>query len=250
MSEFHENPAFACSLEAVLSAWEAMRGALAPLARPVLVLNGYRAPWFTASGVASRLCSVTSGRAADFLAVSYTLSGSVESAAEHATRRIRANWPEVADGIQEVDVVGISMGGLVARLLASELSPRTPKLRIARLFTLATPHRGAILAEWFHLDRAARQMRRGSEFLTLLNGQAAKAAYELHCYAQLRDWWVGARNASPPGVIPVWTDAESFFGRVHSHVQITRNKRILADVARRLRGEPALAGVGTLPPRD
>ena len=70
------------------------------------------------------------------------------------------------------------------------------------------------------------------------------------CYAQLRDWWVGAGRAAPPGMVPIWTDTEGAAARVFSHFQINFNRRVLRDIARRLRGEEPVARCGSLPPCD
>ncbi len=215
------------------------------LSRPVLVLNGYRSPWLTSSRVVRLLCSVTSGRAQDFLPISYPLAGSIEAAAERTYRKASHRWP---DGTV-FDVVAISMGGLVARLLASGMAP-CGTIGIARLFTLATPHKGAVLARWIVVDRAARSMKEGSDFLARLDSAITRAPLELVCYAQLRDWWVGARNCSPPGIDTFWTAPRTLMGRLHSHVQITHNRLVLADIARRLRGEPPIGLARGMPPRD
>lgn len=248
MTAFIQNPDFRLDRHEGLRRWEAMRRSPVPLARPVIVLNGYHAPRFTVRGLATRMASVTSGQEADFLAVAYTTARSIEAAAASAMRQILRRYPAVGDLTVPFDVIGVSMGGLVARLLASVGAPGNVRLNISRLFTLATPHRGAILARWFRLDEAAAQMLPGSGFLRRLD--TLDRPHELVCYAQLGDWWVGATNAAPPDMHPIWTDADSLFGKVHSHVEITHNRKVLCDIARRLRGEPPLARFGGPPPRD
>lgn len=182
------------------------------------------------------------------MSVAYVGAGDIREAARVVAGKVAARFG--ADwAAREFDVVGISMGGLVARVLASP-QDGGPALRIKRLFMLATPHRGAKLARVVAPDRAARDMRPGSDFLGALDARLPSAGYELVCYAQLRDWWVGAGRAAPPGRVPIWTDTESVGARLFSHFQINFNRRVLRDVARRLRGEEPVARGGSWPPCD
>jgi triacylglycerol lipase len=66
---------------------------------------------------------------------------------------------------QVVDLVGFSMGGLVARYYLQQLDSAK---RVQRLITISTPHRGSWTA-FFRSNTGARQMRPGSEFLRDLN---------------------------------------------------------------------------------
>lgn len=238
---FVHNPAFACDLTLAAAERARMESSPVVVARPVIVLGGWRAPHVSASSAESLLRPLVSRRSEDFLALSYPTAGSVEAAADSAMGRIAARFP----GQREFDLVGISMGGLVARQLASRLG-----LPAKRIFTMATPHRGATLARFVRPDIAAREMRPGSTWLAELDAALATAEYELVCYATLRDWWVGARNAAPPGHTPIWLDQETLFGRSLSHFAINRDQRILGDIARRLRGEEPLGRAGTPPPID
>jgi pimeloyl-ACP methyl ester carboxylesterase len=138
----------------------------------------------------------------------------------------------------EVDVIAFSMGGLVARHAAGPRDDGGKELRIRRLFTISTPHRGARMADLPTLDRRAADMRCGSEFLAGLDEQLATAPYELYTYARLGDMIVGVENAAPPGEDPWWV-ANPPFGL--AHLGAPHDPRIMADILRRLRGEPALA---------
>lgn len=218
-----------------------MRADPRPLARPVVVLGGWRAWQFNAEGLTRRLCALTSGRREDFLAVSFMFHNRLEAAAATASGAVRSRWPGAGNETVEVDVVGVSMGGLVARLAALDGSPR---LKIARLFTLATPHRGAALANRIAIDPAARDMKTGSARLGRLD--ASIDSVNVTCYARLRDRIVGARNTSPHGRHPNWIPGP----RALSHVLVTTEPVFIADIALRLRGEPSLGLPCSEPPRD
>ena len=77
-------------------------------------------------------------------------------------------------------------------------------------------------------------MRTESEFLETLN--AEEPDYEIVPYARLGDEVVGASNAAPPGRNPWWVSRSWFFAHAGS-----TDMRILADIARRLRGEEPFA---------
>ena len=183
------------------------------------------------------------------------LADDIEEAASDLVALVESAWPgEPGTGMTtEVDVIGISMGGLVSRTAARPagergVDPDGPggrRLAIRNLYTFATPHDGARLAEAIRVDTASSQMRPGSDFLDGLNGVYADAGYTLTPYAALHDRSVGAMRAAPPGESPIWVS-----GRVLlSHQRITRDRRLVADLLRRLRGEEGY-GIPSAPPRD
>ncbi len=213
----------------------------------MVILGGWRSPRVSATWTESLLRPFTSGRREDFLSVAYPWCGSVERAAARALRVIRAKYP----GQAEFDLVGVSMGGIVARVLAHGVVRDTGAgLRVQRVFTLATPHRGAKFAEIVRPDGAARQLCAGSTMLRRLDALLPDAPYELVCYALLRDWLVGATRAAPPGRAPLWLDVETTFSWYLSHYAISHDRRVLADVALRLRGETPIGREGGAPPSD
>jgi hypothetical protein len=144
----------------------------------------------------------------------------------------------------EVDVVGESIGGLAARYAAAP-SPdpaHDRRLNIVRLFTISSPHSGSTLAAAIGFTRFQRDMAPGSKFLKRLATFDADATYALYPYVHLNDEVVGEQYAAPPGVTPWWlTDS----GLLPPHEAAFRDARILADIARRLRGETPLS---TSPP--
>lgn len=224
------------------------------LERPVVVLGGYHTPPLQTAGLRRRLATLTSKSQEDFLGVSFVFTFDLEAAARKAVERVERRWPsEDPERTIEVDVVGVSMGGIVGRVAAAP--PEEPgdgeenqrkRLHINRLFTIATPHRGAKLAGAIAIDKAARDMAPGSLQLASLNRSMDSAVYEVVPYARTRDGIVGATRASPPGMAPLWRRGPLLL----SHFTVSLERAFLIDIARRLRGEWPLAFSGSMPPRD
>jgi len=84
--------------------------------------------------------------------------GRIDGYAEQVARRAEALCRET--GMDQVMLVGHSMGGLVSRAYLR----RYGNLRVARLVTLGTPHRGSVLAR-LGLGRNAREMEPGNAWL-------------------------------------------------------------------------------------
>ncbi len=139
----------------------------------------------------------------------------------------------------EVDVIGFSMGGLVARY-AADPATGDRHLRIARLFTVSAPHRGSVMAVGAVLSPQSRDMMLGSAFLKYLDNEV-EIDYELIPYTRLCDTVVGEKNTATPGDTPWWVSARPF---EDSHVDAIRDPRILTDITKRLRGEQPV----TVPP--
>jgi pimeloyl-ACP methyl ester carboxylesterase len=218
-------------------ALRAMSADPTPLARPVIVLAGYRAWHANAAAMRRAILNRAGGERTDVLAVSYMTRGRLTEALRIARRSILKWNPEVAAGRTPVDIVGISMGGLMARELAIGDANNAP-LDVRRLFTLATPHCGARLAERISPDPLAAQLQPGSDWLGRLDDHLPRARFELIPYAVLNDSWVGADRTAPPGVTPIWTAGT----RVASHFAVSQVPGIIADIAARLRNEAPLAG--------
>jgi pimeloyl-ACP methyl ester carboxylesterase len=237
------NPHFKATDEALEADFARMRAAPKPLARPVVLLGGWHSPGVANWGIAGILRPSTSGRDADFLSITYPTRMSVWSAAEAAYRELEQRGLHN----QDVDMVGISMGGVVARGLATNTF-RFGDIRVKRVFTIASPHRGAKIARAVVPDPAAWQMRPGSDLICSINN--CEQCFELHCYGVLRDWWIGASNTAPPGMHPYWVDIAPGVKRLCTHFAVNHDRLVIADMARRLRGEEPLAEKGTEPPID
>jgi hypothetical protein len=259
-----------------------------PLPRPVVVIDGYLGLGIGPAVVAGQLRPVAVNGDA-VITVALTWCADFEDARRTIIAAVDKAFPtDDPHWTREVDVVGISMGGLAARYAAADPSapgpfrPRpagpptagghetvaavhlsadggvtapaaTPppsasrqparRLRIARLFTLATPHRGATAAVLPAPLSLQTDMRPGSAFLAKLDALRAAddgrgTGYPIVAYTRVPDGVVGAANTAPTGGQTIWMPA-GFLDA--GHLGIPFDRRIVADLARRLRGEPSYA---------
>jgi triacylglycerol lipase len=124
-------------------------------ATPVLLLHGFfcnRAIW---RPMARKLAAAGHATSAINLEPVY---GSIDEYApliDHAVRRLQQRT-----GAQKVVLLCHSMGGLAARAYLRAYGDQS----IAKIITIATPHRGTYLARFGH-GKNARQMRLGSAWL-------------------------------------------------------------------------------------
>lgn len=244
------NPAYDVAEPEIEADLDRMREEPVELERPIIVLSGYRSPIVNARDLAESIRELTGASEEMVISTSYPHDDTIEEPAQRVVDLVDEHFPtDDPRFTTEVDVVAISMGGLVARLAADDPvhrgKPDGRRLNIARLYTLATPHRGARMARHIRIDEASRDMRPGSDFITELNERADHERYTVVAYAALHDRMVGATNTAPPGQEPIWVP-----GRLTlSHFLLVYERRILADLARRIRNEEPLAEPST-PPRD
>lgn len=204
-----------------------------PLERPLLIISGFIDPFFCALSLRSCFRSLT--RDPRIISVPLGDCLTFEQCRRRVTRALDRRLPTIEpDETEAVDVIGFSMGGVVARYAA--MSADRP-LRIARLFTISSPLVGADQADRLPLlHPLQKHLRTGSYLLEKTNSVAA--SYPILSYVRLGDKTVGAANSAVPGCAPWWV-ATPAFQRAHDGAR--RDPRILADIARRLRGEPPLA---------
>ena len=214
------------------------------LRRPLLVVGGFADPGWAPPRLRDRFRRWTGDARVADVTIGLDLSFA-DCRTDIVTAADRAFPTADADRTTEVDVIGISMGGLAARYAALPPGPRVPsrrRLRIGRLFTISSPLRGALLAEATPFDAHPLQpaMRPGSWLYRLLDDapQSADDLYAVYSYVRLRDGTVGANYASVPGVTPWWVSTPPLQA---PHDAAFGDPRILADIACRLRGEPPLA---------
>lgn len=168
-------------------------------AGPIVLLHGF-AGWSGGLLPLERHLRAATGRDVLRLQLGAGLDG-IEGLARRAAERI-ARVAEAARG-RPIDVVGHSMGGLVATYVAKHLDPGA---RIRRVVTLGTPHRGTALAlsgarYLGYLGRIASslaQMVPGCAFLADLDRAALPATASLVSVAGLGDLVVPAPCARLP----------------------------------------------------
>jgi hypothetical protein len=267
------NPSFNVSNNAAREALREMRDDAKRLPRPLVVLGGLDDPGVATTVLTDDFREI-SGDDPRVIGVSFFFCGSFDGCRKRVIDAVDKAFPS-DDPVwtTEVDVVAVSMGGLVARYAAAEPTPppapnqadssdegaasqpsaatgtRARRLRIARLFTISSPHRGAALAFLPTFNQLQIDMRAGSKFLRRLDACDAMTleansaqtrpagGYELIPYVRLDDMIVGERNAAPEGWTPWWVPAVPL---QDSHMFAIADARIVADIARRLRGEPPL----------
>lgn len=226
------NPSFPLTRRQARLDLDAMARSPKPAPRPILLLAGYMDTGLATAEIKSQLRRVI--RDGRFLTITFLGCATFDACREHLVKKVEREFPSSNPRQTiEVDVIGISMGGLVAQYAAQP--DATPKqLRIARLFTIATPHRGAMLASGLAIDPRARQMSPGSSFIEQINRSANRSDYPIIPYVWTNDNIVGAGNAAPPGMTPWWLPPTILQA---PHTGPMNDPRVIADIARRLRGE-------------
>ncbi len=235
-----KNPSFPLEIAEAQEALERMRSDPKPLSRPLLLFGGYIDPGVAVGHLEGELGAVTEGR---IIPVSFALCGDFDACRGRVVTRINEALPGQSPvRSRRFDVVGVSMGGLVARHAAAQEPKR---LRIVRLFTIATPHRGAEMAALPTLHPLQRAMREGSSFLDRL--KKAGTPYRVFPYVRLGDAIVGVGHAAPRGRHPWWVPNRPLDA---AHLGAYRDPRILADIAARLRGEAPFTKRPPRPPPE
>lgn len=228
------NPSFPLTMSAAKAEVAAMQAKPHRAARPVVVVSGYADPGIATYGLAGNLRDLL-GDDAEIISVSPGFALTMQAARAMLIKKVETLPGGEADPewTVEVDVVAVSMGGLVAAYAAMPREDGGRRLKIARLFTICTPHRGATLAAVPSLEPRVADMRKDSEFLAQM--ERTERGYELVPYGRLGDRIVGAENTAPSGMTPWWVKTPTL---QLSHIDCYRDTRIVADIARRLRGEP------------
>ena len=253
-----QNPSFALSVNDAETAIEQMHADPRSPQRPVVVIAGYLDPGIASTVLETELIRACDGREEDFLGIAFPFAFDFDQCRSQLIREVDERWPSDDPWTTtEVDVVAVSMGGLVARyaamphtdsasLIDAAADDKTVlrRLKIARLFTLSTPHQGAELAGFPTFDKRHLAMRPGSDFLAKLDAWYEEADYELYPYVRLDDAVVGAPNAAPPGEQPWWVPNKPF---ELAHAFVSHDPRLIADIASRLRGEDGYAKLPRTP---
>jgi hypothetical protein len=112
-------------------------------------------------------------------------------------------------------------------------------LKIARLFTISSPLRGAESADMpVEVHPLQVDLEPGSVFIRRLNADAAKEnAYPIYSYIRLGDDTIGYKNAAIPGQSAWWVATPTMSA---PHDSAFSDRRIIADIVLRLRGDKPL----------
>lgn len=242
------NPSFPLEPDEASATLSRLKHSPMALHRPVVILAGYQDPGYGAVSVAKRLRRLVSNPEM-VISISFFTSLSFDDCRLKAIEEVDAAFPS-GDPNQttEVDVIGISMGGLVGRHAARQESELDvgKRLNIHTLFTVGTPHHGAKLAFLPTWDVRQKDMRPESEFLRQLNADESSYDFEIVAYARAGDEIVGLRNTAPPEGNVWWVPNLPWHS---AHLTSASDPRIMADIAQRLRGaRPFTVGTPTPPP--
>jgi pimeloyl-ACP methyl ester carboxylesterase len=234
------NPSLPVSIDMATRDLKRMTDDPKPLDRPLVIITGFMDPGIAAVSLESRFRCISGD--CRIVAISLFECGSFESCRRKVMRTVDGAFP-CADQMQttDVDVVGYSMGGLVARLAANPPQGVARRLRIKRLFTISTPNQGAIRARELPLLHPLQaDMRPGSALITRLN--ATPTPYTVYSYIHFGDKVIGETNAVIPGGELWWVSTPALD---NPHLGAPGDPRIIDDISRRLRGEMPVA---TTPP--
>ena len=233
-----------CSIGPTVRPTAAQLDAGGPLPRPVIVVGGYLDPGLGPNQTAERLIDLTHDLRIASVSPGFALD--MEGAANKIVEAVDAAFPtDEPKWTTEVDVVAISMGGPAARLAAAPggaFGDDGRRLRIGRMYSIASPHVGARMADrvgWADLLFAGRQMRTGSGFYRELERREKQAPPEEHYpivqYAKENDLSIGPGSELPDhlldrGVV-IWIDTPR--GK-SGHMKVYADETIRGDIARRL----------------
>ena len=235
------NPSFPVSRKQAQQELHRISSAPRKLDRPLVIIGGFADPGLGPAVVKAKLQPLIDDDR--IVTVTVMFGSDFDECRAMVIKAVEAVWPSDEEGSTvEVDVIGLSMGGVVGRYAAAAL-PGHKRLRVARLFTISSPLAGAQRAGVPSLDQKVIDMRPGSEFLRSLSAEPLDA--ELICYTRLNDKTVGETLAAPSGQIAWWVSTPPLS---LSHSGAAMDPRIIADIVRRLRGETPFTREPAVPP--
>lgn len=225
------NPSFPVSKEDAQADLRRMGETPVRLERPLVVLSGIGDPSISSGAIIRGVSPCVEGTVVD---IQFFDEFTFDGARQKLLREVAAAVSADQDHLPEVDVIAFSMGGLIARdaAIPDKAGRRLP---IRRLYTISVPHEGARLGGVPLGLPQGNDMSPTSDFIDRL--RRVRRDYELVCYARLDDATVGEEFAAPEGEPLWWVPTPS---GEWAHMAAFSDPRILADIARRLRGERSL----------
>jgi hypothetical protein len=236
------NPSFPVSIATANHILDQSTARPQPLNRPLLIVGGFMDPGIAPLFLQHQFKNFTSD--SQIISVSLGDCFTFDDCRMKIIRAADASFPTTdLSKTTEVDVIGYSLGGVATRFAATEeMDHHKPprRLRIARLFTISSPHRGARAAK-FPLQLLALQeaLLPNSPFIEELNNRAnLNHSYPIYPYVRLDDEIIGVENAAPPGQIAWWVPTPQFS---NPHLNAFSDPRIIADILLRLHSQTPLS---------
>ncbi len=190
---------------------------------PVAVLPGYLENVATAFMLQRRLERVLDTPVRVLRPIKYFAS--LDTLTSDYQRQIEA-WIK-RTGASQVDLVGHSMGGIIARYFVESGRLRN---KIRRVITVGSPHQGTALA-LLGPGKGARQLRRGSAFLERLNSGPTREEARITGISSTHDNMILPWNCalSPRG--------DNFIIRYRGHIMLLFSREIIRLITRELSQE-------------
>ncbi len=189
---------------------------------PVLLVPGYAEPsWYFMYGIYRQL------KKEGWQVEGINLFPNLASAEEQA-HKVKAKIEAMKKryGVQQVDLVVHSFGGLISRYYIQELEGRST---VRNLVTVATPHHGTYTA-FAGPGKSAQQLRPNSAFLTQLNANGF--AYSPVKYTSI---WSNLDEIVIPPKNAVMPDSTVYYVPWTGHLTIMFSKRTYAYILDTLR---------------
>lgn len=238
----YPNPSFPIDSKEARTRLDELKKSKKQLERPLLVLGGFLDPGIGPATYRKVLGQYVEG---DIITMSFANQSSFEACRERVISGVDQKFPTVdPDQTIEVDVLGESMGGLVAMFSALDDPELGRRLRIRNLYTISSPLRGAKLAQRspFLFNSMQKNMKPGSPLYQKI--ESSRIDYQIFSYTRLNDDIVGEEFASAADHGVWWVDNPH---GEPAHVGAMLDRRILLDVILRLRNEKP---VTKWPPAD
>lgn len=227
-----DNPGFSVEVDEAKSLLAQQEQEQPSLVRPLLLLSGYTDPGIAPEYLVTQFSNIFAEDR--MIGMNFYTTLTMDDCRDRVIEKTNQAFPS-SDPNQTVvvDVIAHSMGGLISRYSAMDI-PGKCRLRIARLFTITTPHQGALISIPPSLDPRVEDMRAGSNFLQTLDSAFPERDYELICYTRLGDTIVAPRAAAPPDY-PLWWVPNIPF--TAAHLNAPSDPRILLDMVLRLQNQ-------------
>jgi pimeloyl-ACP methyl ester carboxylesterase len=189
--------------------------------RPLILVHGYAMNRACFLALASRLAKEGVGPIYGF---EYWSFSKVSSSARNLDRFIEEICARY--GCEQVDIVGHSMGGIVARYYLT-LGAGRDRRRVARLVTLGTPHGGSVFS-MFGVGQPNKQLRPRAAFLERLASAQIPSDTQVTVLWSKADALVGTADQAR------WDGAEEVVYDNLGHISLLYSKRVAAEIAKRL----------------